>query len=50
MARIRRTDDEWRAPLTPEQSRVARKRGHRAGDHRRVLGLNPAALGFEPKD
>ena len=27
MARIRRTDDEWRALLTPEQYRVARKKG-----------------------
>ncbi len=49
MARIRRTDDEWRAPLAPEQSGVAQE-GRRAGDHRRVLGLNPAAPGFEPKD
>lgn len=27
MARIRRTDDEWRALLTPEQYKVARKKG-----------------------
>jgi len=49
MARIRRTDDEWRAPLAPEQSGVAQK-GRRAGDHRRVLGLNSAAHGLAPKD
>jgi peptide-methionine (R)-S-oxide reductase len=27
MARIRKTDDEWRALLTPEQYKVARKKG-----------------------